>query len=225
MALPIAVLISGKGSNLGAILEAVDRGKCDVQVRAVLSDRPSAEGLALAQARGIPTQVVSLKDCKDRAHWDEVLADATFAFEPALVVLAGFMKLVGPVMIERFRARIINVHPSLLPLFPGTDGPEQALRAGVRITGCTVHLVDRGIDTGAIVAQAAVPVLPDDDALRLHARIQRAEHRLLPEVIDAVARGRIALDTTGPRLPHARETNVMLCSPALGDGSATRHSK
>jgi phosphoribosylglycinamide formyltransferase-1 len=144
MALPIVVLISGSGTNLAAVLDAVARGRCDAE-------------------------------------------------EPGLVVLAGFMRVLGAAFIDRFAGRIINVHPALLPLFPGTDGPAQAIAAGVRISGCTVHVADAGIDTGPIIAQAVVPVLDGDDAERLHQRIQAAEHKLLPAVIDAIARGDIAL--------------------------------
>jgi phosphoribosylglycinamide formyltransferase-1 len=193
MTLPIVVLISGKGSNLAAILEAMDHGRCDVQVRAVLSDRDSAEGLAQAHARGIATAVVRMKDHADRERWNEALASAIVGYEPAVVVLAGFMRVLGAAVVRRFAGRIVNVHPALLPLFPGTDGPAQAIRAGVRVSGCSVHVVDEGVDTGPILAQAVVPVLPDDDADRLHERIKRVEHALLPAVLHAVARGHIVL--------------------------------
>jgi phosphoribosylglycinamide formyltransferase 1 len=215
MALPVAILISGTGSNLRAILEAADAGRCDVSVRVVISDRDSAAGLELARSRKIPARVVKLKDFADRARWDQALAATVAEYEPALVVLAGFMRLVGDAMITRFAGRIINVHPALLPLFPGKDGPAQAVRAGVRVSGCTVHVVDSGIDTGPIIAQAVVPVLPDDDADRLHQRIQRAEHRLLPAVIDGVARERVELGAE-PRV-DARwfDAAAILVSPAL----------
>lgn len=223
MPLPIAVLISGKGSNLAAILASIDAGRCDAQVCAVLSDRDSAAGLELARKRAIRTAVVRLKDYPSRETWDAALTAAVAEDRPALVVLAGFMKLVGPTFIERFRACVLNVHPSLLPAFPGTDGPAQALRAGVRVSGCTVHLVDSGVDTGPIVAQAVVPVLPADDAESLHQRIQRAEHRLLPAVIDAIARGVIEL---GPEIRAAQrcfDEGAMLVSPALlRDSSASK---
>jgi phosphoribosylglycinamide formyltransferase-1 len=184
-------------------------------VCAVLSDRESAAGLALAQSRGIPTAVVKLKDYETRERWDAALAEAAAAHEPSLVVLAGFMKLVGKAFIERFRSRVINVHPSLLPLFPGTDGPAQALLARVRVSGCSVHIVDSGVDSGPIVAQAVVPVLPADDADRLHRRIQGAEHRLLPAVIDAIARGAIALSPTLRIAEACFDEGAMLVSPAL----------
>jgi phosphoribosylglycinamide formyltransferase-1 len=181
----------------------------------VVSDRDSALGLQLARERNIPTRVVKLKEFADRARWDEALAEAVAAHDPALVVLAGFMRVVGAAMIARFPGRIINVHPALLPLFPGTDGPAQAVRARVRISGCTVHVVDSGVDTGPIIAQAAVPVLPDDDAERLHERIRRLEHRLLPAVIDGVARGQIELGAEVRVAARCFEADAMLSSPSL----------
>jgi phosphoribosylglycinamide formyltransferase-1 len=217
MTLPLAVLISGKGSNLGAIFAAIEAGQCDARVSAVLSDRESAEGLALARARGVATEVVRLKDYATRELWDAALGAAVAVHEPALVVLAGFMKVVGATFIARFRSRIINVHPSLLPSFAGTDGPAQAVRTGVRVSGCTVHIVDSGIDTGPIVAQAVVPVLPNDDADSLHQRIQRAEHRLLPAVIDAIARGMIELEPELRVAPRCFEAGAMLAVPSLFD--------
>jgi phosphoribosylglycinamide formyltransferase-1 len=193
MALPIVVLISGSGTNLAAVLDAIASGRCDAEVRAVISDRSSARGLERARTAGIASRVVRIADFADREQWNLGLADAVAGYEPQLVVLAGFMRVLGAAFIERFAGRIINIHPALLPLFPGTDGPAQALAAGVRVSGCTVHVADAGIDTGAILAQAVVPVLDGDDPERLHQRIQAAEHKLLPAVIDAIARGDIAL--------------------------------
>lgn len=190
--LKLAVLISGTGSNLRAILRAIDEKRCHADVVAVIADRDAA-GLALATERGIASSVVRPKDHADRAAWDTALAAKVASFSPDLVVCAGFMRIVGPAMIAAFPHRIVNVHPALLPSFPGTDGAAQAIAKGVRIAGCTVHLVDAGVDTGPILAQAAVPVLPSDDAHTLQARIQTHEHRLLPAVIDAVARGVIVL--------------------------------
>lgn len=190
----IAVLVSGRGSNLLAVLDAIDAGRCAATVVAVISDRPRAGALTLAAERSIPVDVVRVRDYEDRAAWDEALAATVAAHAPELVVLAGFMRVVATPILRRFPRRIVNVHPSLLPAFPGADGPDQAIRAGVRVSGCTVHLVDEGVDTGPILAQAAVPVLPGDDAAELHRRIQVAEHRLLPSVIDWIARGQLVLD-------------------------------
>ena len=174
--LDLVVLASGNGGNLRAIVRAIDEGRCDARVRAVVSDKADALALAFAEDRGIETVVVPLEKGADRAAWNARLADAIAAFTPDVVVLAGFMRILGPDVIARFRGHMVNVHPSLLPAFPGHDGPAQAIRAGVRVSGCTVHLVDEGVDTGTIIAQGAVPVLPSDDAASLHARIQRVEH-------------------------------------------------
>lgn len=189
--LRIAVLVSGRGSNLRAILDACDAGSCRARVTGVLSDKKNAGALELARERSIEAKVVALRDHPDRAAWDRALAEAIASVDPELVVLAGFMKIVGPAVLARFEGRIVNVHPSLLPAFPGADGPADALAAGVTISGCTVHLVDAGLDSGKILAQAAVPVLPGDDRDRLHHRIQAQEHWLLPRVVDWIARGQI----------------------------------
>jgi phosphoribosylglycinamide formyltransferase-1 len=193
MTLKLTVLISGRGTNLAAIVRAIDAGSCDAEIQLVVSDRVDAVGLELARERGIATQVVRMRDYPDRAAWDKALVETVAQAQPELVVLAGFMRLLGRVFIDRFRQRVINVHPALLPLFPGTTGAAQAIDAGVRVSGCSVHLVDNGVDTGPVIAQAVVPVLPSDDAQALHARIQRVEHVLLPRVIDAIAHGTIEL--------------------------------
>jgi phosphoribosylglycinamide formyltransferase-1 len=216
MALRIAVLISGAGSNLGAIAQAIAAGSCDAEIAAVISDRASAQGLAFAAERGIPCAVVSMKDHPDRAAWDRALAAEVAKHTPQLVVLAGFMRLIGAAMLERFPRRVINVHPALLPLFPGTTGPEQAIASGMRVSGCTVHIVDAGVDTGPIVAQAAVRVLPNDTPAALHERIQRAEHKIFPRVIDAIARGRITLDPE-VRVHDALDDASALLSPSWGE--------
>jgi phosphoribosylglycinamide formyltransferase-1 len=210
--LPIAVLASGRGSNLAAIFRAIDAGRCHAEVALVISDRPDIAALDLAKERGVATLVVSPKEYADRSAWDAALAGAITSCSPSLVVLAGFMRIVGAAVLERFGGRIINVHPALLPSFPGLDAPKQAVAAGVRIAGCTVHLVDAGVDTGPILAQAAVPVLPDDDAAALHARIQPAEHRLLPAVIDWIARGALVL-TPAPRFVGPLATPAPLVHP------------
>jgi phosphoribosylglycinamide formyltransferase-1 len=195
--LRVVVLISGRGTNLTAILDAIEQGQCAARVVGILSDKRKAEGLAHGETRNIPTTVVRPKDHPDRDAWDRALADAIGAHDPELIVLAGFMRIVGAPIIDRFAPRIINVHPSLLPSFPGAHGAADAIAAGVRLSGCTVHVVDSGLDSGPIIAQAAVHVLPNDTPAALQARIQTAEHRLLPRVIDAVARGAVQL---GPPL-------------------------
>lgn len=188
------VLVSGRGSNLMAICNAIDTGTCNANIVGVVSDRKSAAALEFAADRGIPTRVVPLRKGDDREAWNVTLTSEIAKLGPDLIVLAGFMRVLGPPLLERFPGRIINVHPALLPSFPGHSGPQDALDGGVRISGCTVHVVDSGVDTGPIIAQAAVPVLPDDDAASLHARIQVQEHRLLPSVIHQIALGAITLD-------------------------------
>jgi len=213
----VVVLASGRGSNLGAILRAADDGRCAARVAAVVSDKPDALALELARSRGIQTAVLPFTKGDDRAAWDARLADTVASFAPRVVVLAGFMRIVGPAMLARFPGRIVNVHPALLPCFPGTDGPAQAVRARVRVSGCTVHVVDAGVDTGPILTQAAVPVLDGDDADRLHARIQKAEHRLLPATLDAIARGTLELGPPPRVVSPAESDDRMLVSPALGE--------
>jgi phosphoribosylglycinamide formyltransferase-1 len=208
----VVVLVSGRGSNLRAICGAIDSGTCAASIVAVVSDRKRAAALEYAQGRGIPTRVVSLRKGDDRELWNETLAAEVVDFRPELVVLAGFMRVLGSPLLEAFPGRIINVHPALLPSFPGHDGAQDALDGGVRVSGCTVHVVDSGVDTGPIIAQAAVPVLPDDTAETLHARIQVQEHRLLPRVIHQIAIGAITLDPLQVNAPPG-DPNRALVSP------------
>ena len=186
----VVVLISGTGSLCAALLAAADDPAYPAEVVAVGADRP-AEGLAHARGRGIPTFVCALADHRDRAQWDRVLADAIAAHEPDLVVSAGFMKLVGPAVLGAFGGRLINTHPALLPAFPGAHAVRDALAAGVPTTGATVHLVDAGVDTGPVLAQRQVPVLPDDDEPRLHERIKDVERELLVTTV-----AQLVTDTT-----------------------------
>ena len=219
MPLRLAVLISGRGSNLAAIEAAIAAGRCDAQVACVISDRASAPGLADAAARGRRTAAVQLRDYPSRAVWDDALTQRVAEAEPQLVVTAGFMRLLGPAFLARFSPRVINVHPALLPLFPGTDGPAQAIRAGVKLSGYTVHVVDVGVDSGPILAQAAVRVLDGDTESTLHTRIQRAEHHLLPRVIDQIARGRISLEPT-IRVHGERDDQAQLVAPLFDDAES-----
>jgi len=205
----IVVLVSGRGSNLKAICDAIDAGTCDTSVVGVVSDRAKAAALELAEKRGIATRVLPLRKGDDRAAWNEALAEEVAAFEPALVVLAGFMRVLGAPLLLRFPGRIINVHPALLPSFPGHNAPQEAIDGAVRISGCTVHIVDAGVDTGPIIAQAAVPVLAGDTAATLHARIQVQEHRLLPQVIHQIAIGAITLEPLLVNTPVADPTRSL----------------
>lgn len=180
------VLISGTGSLCAALLDATDDPGYPVDVVAVGSDRP-AEGLAHATARGVPTFVCALRDHPDRPAWDRALAAEIAAFEPDLVVSAGFMKIVGPAVLDAFAGRLINTHPALLPAFPGAHAVRDALAAGATVTGSTVHVVDAGVDTGPVLAQREVPVLPGDDEPRLHERIKAVERELLVETVARLA--------------------------------------
>jgi phosphoribosylglycinamide formyltransferase-1 len=214
MPLRLAVLISGRGTNLAAIQHAIDEGRCDAQIATVISDRDSAQGLVFAAERGIRSSVVKLRDYPTRDLWDAALTARVAESEPQLVVTAGFMKIVGKQFLAKFSPRIINTHPALLPSFPGTDGPGLAIAAGVRISGCTVHVVDGGVDSGPILAQAAVPVAPTDTRDSLHERILRAEHRLLPQVIHAIALQTITLEPT-VRIHASCDDHAQLHSPSF----------
>jgi phosphoribosylglycinamide formyltransferase-1 len=177
--LDLGVLISGRGSNLKAIVDAIADGTLDAKVHVVISNRPDAKGLELAARAGIPTLVIQHRAYPDRTSFDAALVDALQKAGARWVVLAGFMRIVTPVLLDAFPGRVINIHPSLLPSFPGVDAQAQALAHGVKITGCTVHFVDAGTDTGPIIAQAAVPVLEGDTRDSLADRILASEHKTL----------------------------------------------
>jgi formyltetrahydrofolate-dependent phosphoribosylglycinamide formyltransferase len=184
----VVVLVSGTGTNLQALIDAAADPDYPAEVVAVGADRGAIPALDRAEAAGIATFVLAVPDFPTREAWDAALADAVAAFEPDLVVSAGFMKLVGDAFLARFGDRFINTHPSLLPAFPGQFAPRDALAHGVKISGCTLFFVDGGVDAGPIVAQAAVPVLDDDDAESLHERIKVQERRLLVDTVARLAR-------------------------------------
>jgi phosphoribosylglycinamide formyltransferase-1 len=184
----LVVLVSGSGTNLQALLDAAADPAYPASVVAVGADRDGIEALARAERVGIPTFVLRVGDFPDREAWDAAFADETAKHEPDLVVSAGFMKLAGAAFLERFGGRFINTHPALLPSFPGMHGARDALEYGVKITGCTVFVVDAGVDTGPIVAQAAVPVVDGDDEESLHERIKAAERSLLVDTVARMAR-------------------------------------
>ncbi|MCV2488481.1 phosphoribosylglycinamide formyltransferase [Geodermatophilus sp. YIM 151500] len=184
----VVVLLSGTGSLCAALLAATDDPAYPAEVVAVGADRP-APGLEHARSRGIPTFVEALGDHPDRAAWDRALAADLAAHRPDLVVSAGFLKLVGPAVLDAFGGRLVNTHPSLLPAFPGAHAVRDALAAGARLTGATVHLVDAGLDTGPVIAQREVPVRPGDDESRLHERIKTVERELLVQTVAALVTG------------------------------------
>ncbi|HEY2516227.1 MAG TPA: phosphoribosylglycinamide formyltransferase [Polyangiaceae bacterium] len=187
----LGVLVSGSGTNLQAILDAVAAGTLDAKVAVVVSNVAGAKALARAEKSGVPTVLLDHKGFVDRASFDAQLVEELRRRAVDYVVLAGFMRLLTPAFLDAFPMRVLNVHPGLLPAFPGVDAQAQALRYGVRVSGCTVHFVDSGTDTGPIVAQAVVPVLPGDDEDALRARILAEEHRLLPRVLQWCAEGRV----------------------------------
>lgn len=180
---PIAILISGRGSNLQAIIDAIAKRQLDAAIAVVISNRADAAGLARARAAGLETLTLDPHRFPDRDAYDRAIVDELRARQVGLVCLAGFMRLVGAPVLDAFPNCIVNIHPSLLPAFPGLDAPRQALAHGVRVSGATVHLVDGDLDAGPIVLQAAVPVLDADTVDSLSARILDVEHRLYPEAI------------------------------------------
>lgn len=184
MPLRLVVLVSGSGTVLQALLDAAAAGTMNAEIVAVGSDRPSAAAVDRARAAGVPTFVHPLEKGADRAVWDAQLADQVAVFRPDLVVSAGFMKLVGAPFLSRFGGRMINTHPALLPAFPGMHAVRDALAHGVKVSGATVFVVDDGVDSGEILAQEAVPVLPGDTEADLHERIKTVERRLLVDTIN-----------------------------------------
>jgi phosphoribosylglycinamide formyltransferase 1 len=194
----VVVLVSGAGTNLAALLVAHEERVYGARIVGVVTDNPAAGGLDLARSAGVPTAVVAPRDFPDRAAWDRGLAEAVAVFAPDLVVSAGFMRILGAAFLERFPSRILNTHPALLPSFPGAHGVRDALAYGVRVTGCTLHVVDAGVDTGPIVAQVAVPVEDGDDEASLHERIKVAEREVLVDWVGRIARG--TLEVQGRRV-------------------------
>jgi phosphoribosylglycinamide formyltransferase 1 len=191
----LIVVLSGRGTNLAALLDAA---KCeqwtqtfDARVAAVISNEADAAGLTVARAAGVPTVIVEHRAYPSRAAFDEALAAAIDAFSPSLVILAGFMRVLGEPFVQRFAGRLINIHPSLLPLFPGLHTHRRALAAGVRVHGATVHFVTAEVDSGGIIAQAALAVRPEDDEASLAARVLACEHELLPRAVRLILQGRV----------------------------------
>jgi phosphoribosylglycinamide formyltransferase-1 len=190
----VVVLVSGSGTNLQALLDAAADPAYGVDVVAVGADRDGILGLERAERAGVPTFVAKVGDYTSRDHWDRALTDKVAAFEPDLVVLAGFMKLVGERFLSVFGGRTVNTHPALSPSFPGMAGPADALAYGVKVTGATLFVVDEGVDTGQIVAQTVVPVEDDDTVETLHERIKVAERAMLVENVGRMARDGFTVD-------------------------------
>jgi phosphoribosylglycinamide formyltransferase 1 len=199
MSFRVAVLASGTGSNLQAILDSV-HGRDGIEVVCVASNKPDATALLRARDAGIETAVFERSDYADRSERDRALGDWLEQRDLGLIVLAGYMELLSEPFVGRFRDRVVNVHPALLPSFPGLDAIGQALDHGVRVTGVTVHFVDEGVDSGPIVLQRAVAIPEDRDRGALEAQIHRVEHELLPEAIRLIAAGKVSFDPSRPRV-------------------------
>ena len=201
----VVVLVSGHGSNLQGLLDAAAERGSGMTVVLVGADRPGAFGLERARRAGVDTAVVRPADHPDRPSFDLALRDLVAAARPDVVCLAGFMRILGPAFVGAFPDRILNTHPSLLPAFRGAHAVRDALAYGVKVSGCTVHLVDEQVDHGPVLFQAAVPVEPGDDEDRLHGRIKREEHRLLPLAVRLVAEGRVRVEGRRARVVAAEE--------------------
>jgi phosphoribosylglycinamide formyltransferase 1 len=197
----IAVLVSGEGTNLQALLDEV-HGREGIEVVAVAASRPDAGGLARAQRAGVETGVFEIADHPGRAERDEALAGWLEERGADLIVLAGFMELLSPAFIRRFAGRVINVHPALLPAFPGVRAIEQAVDYGVKVAGVTIHFVDEGVDTGPVLLQEAFDLPYHRDIAAIEERVHQIEHRLLPRAVRLIAQGRVRFDRENPRVVH-----------------------
>ena len=211
----IVILISGRGSNMVALIDAAASGALPVRVAAVLANRSDAKGLEVAAAAGVVTRVVDHRLYRDRESFDAAMAEAIDAYSPDLVVLAGFMRILSDGFVAHYEGRLINIHPSLLPSFPGLHTHQRALDDGVRVHGCTVHFVTPTLDHGPIVVQAAVPVLDGDDATVLAARVLEQEHRIYPLAVRWFAEGRLRLEDGRVRLDAPQEYASCLISPQV----------
>jgi phosphoribosylglycinamide formyltransferase-1 len=192
--LRLGVLLSGGGTNLQALIDAIADDRLHATIAVVVSNVPDAAGLARARRHGLTAIALDHRGARSREAYDAEVVATLRAHDVGLVVLAGFMRLVTPVLLDAYPDRVVNIHPALLPAFPGLHAERQALAYGARLTGVTVHFVDEKTDHGPVIAQAAVPILPDDTEATLHARVQRQEHRLYPLAIQLIAEGRVRVD-------------------------------
>ena len=209
------ILISGRGSNMEALIAARDCGTLPVDIAAVISNRPDAVGLATAAAAGIAVRCIDHKAFAGRDAFDAALAGCIDGFAPDLVVLAGFMRILSDGFVHHYAGRMMNIHPSLLPAFPGLHTHRRALAEGVRIHGCTVHFVTPTLDHGPVIIQAAVPVLDSDDEATLAARVLRQEHRIYPQAVRWFAEGRLRLADDRVRLAGEEATGGVLVAPEV----------
>ena len=190
----IAVLASGRGSNFQAILNNIKSGNLDVEINVLISDRKSAKAIEIARENGIDTVYFNIKEFPSREEFDKAIAEELKRREIDLVCLAGYMKIVGKLVLDTFKNRIINIHPALLPSFPGLDAQKQAVEHGVRYSGCTVHFVDEGVDSGPIILQQVVPVEQNDTEESLAERILKEEHKLYSKAIDLISKGKVRIE-------------------------------
>ncbi len=215
--IPLGILISGNGSNFQAIIDAIEKKRLDAEVRVVVSNREDAYGLVRAQKHGVPTEIVDHRKFPSREAFDQHLIERFKDRQVELVVLAGFMRLLSANFVHAYSNRIMNIHPALLPAFPGLHVQRKAVEAGVRFSGCTVHFVNEECDQGPIIIQAVVPVFPDDSEESLSARILKEEHRIYPKAIQLYSEGR--LHVAGQRVSVdglEKEEQVMVHPPLKG---------
>ena len=220
--LSIGILASGSGTNFDSIAAAVSSGQVRARIAVVVCNRPAAPVVAKAEARGIPVRILEHRAYATRELFDGAVADALEASATGLVVMAGFDRLITPVLLRRFPQRIVNIHPALLPAFRGAHAQSQAAEHGVTITGATVHFVDEHVDHGPIILQGAVPVVPGEDTETIRRRILAVEHRIYPEALRLIAEGRVTVEGRFVRI-HGREAVGAECliSPPLGSGQAS----
>jgi len=204
--LRLVVMASGRGSNFSAIADAIREGALDAKIAALICDRPKAAVIDRALTYGdIDIAVLARKGFATRADYDRALAELAAGYDPDIIALAGFMRVLGPEFVGRFPGRVVNIHPALLPSFPGLDAQKQALEYGVKVSGCTVHFVDEGTDTGPIILQEAVPVLEGDDEDSLSARILEKEHSLYIKALRLIGEGRVGIEGRKTRVDEKRE--------------------
>lgn len=208
----IVILISGRGSNMQALIEA----KLPARIAAVISNRPNAPGLEIAKMHGCETIVLDQRSYPERAAFDVALMETIDTYNPDLIALAGFMRILGDDFVNHYQGKILNIHPSLLPAFPGLNPHRQALRDGVKIHGCTVHFVTAQMDCGPIIIQAAVQIMPDDTEETVAARVLQQEHRIYPEAVRWFIEGRLTLSENHVNVSKARFDDAVLYSPSPG---------
>ncbi|SEM32410.1 formyltetrahydrofolate-dependent phosphoribosylglycinamide formyltransferase [Syntrophus gentianae] len=214
--LPIGVLVSGSGSNLQSIIDSIEQGRLDAEIKVVISNIHDAFALKRAQNHSIPTLVISHENFETREAFDEAIVRALKSNRIELVVMAGFMRIITHVLLDAYPGKIMNIHPALLPSFPGMHAQRQAVDYGAKFSGCTVHFVDSGVDSGPIIIQAVVPVLDDDTEETLSARILKEEHRIYPQAIQYFASGRIRLNNRRVMIAEGQcEMSTALHNPGL----------